>query len=141
MSRIARAVVPALFVLLPALAACGSTTADQPPATTAGPATTSQLPREQAEEICSVKDSAGTYFLKITSYGDGDLSACAGGTQFKGDLDTLINMPTVDRRCIISPPKGPYRAIVGVYSSTRTNDESAARARCAADNGEDYGNG
>ena len=88
-----------------------------------------------------MKDSAGTYFLKITSYGDGDLSACAGGTQFKGDLDTLINMPTVDRRCIISPPKGPYRAIVGVYSSTRTNDESAARARCAADNGEDYGNG
>lgn len=92
-------------------------------------------------EICAVTDSAaGTYYLLVTSETVNDLSACQGGTPFKGTVDDLLRLPRMDRRCILPTDGGSaamrrFHAIVAVYSSADHADLAAAGGFCRANGG------
>jgi hypothetical protein len=91
-------------------------------------------------EICGMTVDGGTYYLNVTSETTNDLSACDGGTPFKGTVDDLLGQPRMDRRCIL-PTDGDseamqrFNAIVGVYSASDPVDLDAARGFCRVNSG------
>jgi hypothetical protein len=92
------------------------------------------------QEICKVDESGGSYYLYVTSKTLNNLTACGGGTPFKGTIDNLLNLPNMDRRCILPTVGGTgttptSNAIVGVYSDTTQSGLSAANNYCEANGG------
>lgn len=110
------------------------TTAPPPPLTSAAaPASTAPPDRQ----ICRVTDGAGSYYLYVTSATDHDFRACTGAVAYSGTIDGLLNLPGMDRRCILGAQyTAIYNAIVGVYSDTKTANLAAARRYCVAHGGE-----
>jgi hypothetical protein len=142
----------------------GAIVGPQPKTNVAGPAATSSTPiaapsapptaspstaskssapaaaQDPGREICSFTASGGTYYLSVVSETDHNMSACAGGTRYRGTLDDLFTVPGMDRRCILGPAgTAKYDALVGVYSTSRAADLREARAYCIANGGTDSG--
>jgi hypothetical protein len=96
-------------------------------------------PYRSGREICQVTESGGTYYRLDISEPEHDLRACGGWPRYTapGELDDLLNIPGMDRRCIVASNAAIVRnhAIIGVYSDTKTADLGGARAYCQAEGG------
>jgi hypothetical protein len=89
------------------------------------------------EEICRVADSAGSYYLNVTSEPSYRASACSGAEPFSGAIHDLLNLPGVHRRCILGSDYAvtSTHAVVSVYSDGEVPNLSAAKAFCYAHGG------
>jgi hypothetical protein len=119
------------------LAACGSSGSSS--STTAPPSTapTASPASSQSEHICQVTSGGGTYFLSVTNVQGQDLRACAGATTYSGRLDSLLNMPGMDRRCVLDSAASvaQYHAVVGIYSDVTSSNLKAAQTFCTDNHG------
>lgn len=119
-------------------APAGARTASAPtsaPQSTPTPTPAAAPVADPGREICQVNAAGGTYYRLDISETEHDLRACAGQQRFSGTIDDLLNLPGMDRRCIVASNAAIARnhATVGVYSDTKPADVAAARAYCQAE--------
>jgi hypothetical protein len=121
------------LALIGALAGGNSTSKASSAGTT--PAT-SAAPVSVDRQICRVTGNGGTYYLLVTSATEHNFQACAGATPYAGTIDALLQLPGMDRRCILGDQyTAQNHAVVGVYSSKAAGDLAAARSFCSANGG------
>jgi hypothetical protein len=136
-----RTIAPKPAATVPRMTSTPSTTppttfAPAPPTTPAAAPTPASSPVSPHRRICRVTESAGSYYLNVTSAMDHNFQACAGATPYPGTLDDLLNLPGMDRRCILGDQyTAQNHALVGVYSDSASPNLTAAREFCTANGG------
>jgi hypothetical protein len=88
---------------------------------------------EHDREQCRVTGmNGGVFYITIASAAAHDFSACEGAEQMTPNIDSLLDNPGMDRRCLTETSQDVelYNALIGVYSDTKKANLAAAKDWC-----------